>query len=164
MGNAHWGLCMNCGWNSFYANGPACAKSVLESCHLLDTELLLQNRRIKWQLAWLGSIFHLPNQTGKRGRRNQKLNIMILSHFYQYHHPLSDTCTVSVLMAVFKGTLLQKMYFCISDLCNLQYMTKNFLLACLQRELEYKCKAAIVVQWWWSIMEMLYNNRIILNK
>lgn len=83
--------------NSFYANGPACAKSVLESCHLLDMELLLQNRRIKWQIAWLCTIFHLPNQTSKRGRRNQKLNMMILSHLCQYHHSLSLTHAHSLL-------------------------------------------------------------------
>lgn len=34
-----------------YANGVACVKLVLESCHLLDTVLLLENMRRKWQMA-----------------------------------------------------------------------------------------------------------------
>lgn len=47
MRNPYWGLCTNCIRKGFYANGLACAESVLESCHLFDMELLLQNRRIK---------------------------------------------------------------------------------------------------------------------
>lgn len=52
MGNTHWGICINCVWNSFYANGPAFAKSVLESCHLFDTELLLHTGALNGK--WLG--------------------------------------------------------------------------------------------------------------
>lgn len=36
--------------NSIYANGSACAESVLESCHLLDMALLRQNRHIEKQI------------------------------------------------------------------------------------------------------------------
>lgn len=36
--------------NSIYANGTACAESVLESCHLLDMALLQQNRHIEKQI------------------------------------------------------------------------------------------------------------------
>lgn len=36
----------NCGWNSFYANSFAYAKSVLERCHLFDAKLLMHNRHV----------------------------------------------------------------------------------------------------------------------
>ena len=112
MGNAHWGLWMNCGWNSFYANGPACAKSVLEGCHLFDTELQLQNRRIKWQMAWLGSIFHLPNQTGKRGGYVTKSWIWWYTGIYTSRSTSSLTHTHALL--------LRAVFTRMSHLCSLQ--------------------------------------------
>lgn len=144
MGNAHWGLWMNCGWNSFYANGPACAKSVLESCHLFDMELPLQNRHIKWQMAWLGSIFHLLNQTGKRGRLRTKRWI------WWYTGICTNSPTAFLTHA--HTLLLRAVLTITSHLRSLQYMTKTPSFLFSERT---GCRISNRGTLGWSISEML---------